>query len=107
MKVLGLGWDSAGLKFRIDNNDHLLKFCLTSDDYDDQSGAIRQGTVLILTGQSSLGRTQPNPKGVARVAILKNQCINVLESSSHDISGHSGVADKSIWVRALPYACNS
>ena len=98
-------WDPAGLRFRIEK-DHPLKFYLTSDDYDNHTGAIRQGTVLILTGEISLGRTQPNTKGVARVAILKNQCIQVLESSSHDIPGHSGVADKSIWVRALPSACN-
>jgi hypothetical protein len=100
-------WNPADLKFRTDKRqEHFLKFNLADGDYDSQTGAIREGTVLLSAGESSLGRTGPNPRSVAKVVIFKNQCIKVLESSSHDIPGHSGTTDKSIWVRALPNACN-
>lgn len=97
-------WDQSRLKFRADKN-HYLKFYLAEGDFDEDTGLIRTGTVLLSVGETSLGRSGPGPKNVAKVVVFKGQCVQVLESSSREVAGHQGGIDKSVWIRALPNAC--
>jgi hypothetical protein len=99
-------WNPVTRKFR-DDKDHNLNFYFTKHDYDDRTGAINQGAVLLEIGETSLGRTGSSTEHAAKIAISKKECIHVLENSSRDDSVHSGISDKIIWVRALPNACKS
>lgn len=91
-------WDSSSKKFTE------VLYDLKEADYDEESGQIKVGNVLLATATEIIGRTDFGTNAGLRKYVGKSgDCLLVLESRGLNIPGNENKS--AIWVRALPNAC--